>query len=413
MRAPQLVLLTASSLLCGCPLTPEPPPGAEATVEDLPYQGQAFPSRRTPLAVPSAGMALVPASEADALAAFDAATADSLATLPVGRDPVGFDGPVAIAVDAVGGVVYIALAYPELYEGVHAAHEGHGETLGWIQQLALDDLRVLSEVEVDAAPSALAVSQDGRRLAVTHFTDESMQEALDAPDELEFARGRLAVSDTEGFGAASEPDKVRACVGSTDVALSRPDGSRAFVSCYGEDALAILDLADASAPALRVAVGPSPGPPGAPAYGPVAAVLSQDGTRIAVPCEVSREIRLLGPSGSLLVPAVARIGVPVAAAWSADGARLWVAERDPAAISVLDANLAEVSRRELASAECAAPLELVAAGTDRLLLSCAGDDATDAALLVLDAATLDTVASAVLAKPSLGLAWAPGPGGRR
>jgi hypothetical protein len=129
---------------------------------------------------------------------------------------------------------------------------------------------------------------------------------------------------------------------------------------------------------------------------------------------VSRELRVVdGADGALAAPALPLVGVPGAPAWSEDGSVLWLPEREPAAVTALDGEtLAELTRRELPSSECASPREVIVAGA-RLLLLCAGDETSDATLLTLDAQTLATIASSVLTKPVRGLAWVAGARGGR
>src|SRR5207253_2599433 len=85
------------ALVCvGCPLRPEPVPGETVEYQDLPYHGLAFPDRRVSISVPAGGLAIVTDSLSDTLSVVDPSAHQRVAGLPVGRDPLGVDGPVAI-----------------------------------------------------------------------------------------------------------------------------------------------------------------------------------------------------------------------------------------------------------------------------------------------------------------------------
>jgi hypothetical protein len=397
-RSSSLVAFAALlALAAGCSLRPEPIPGDTAPqIVDLPYEGTAFPSRRPPFEVPAGGALFAVSGDADRLTAFDAARGDEVREVPIGRDPVGLDGPTALAVDVPRNVIYVALAYPDVYTGAHV-HEG--SPLGAIETISLDDLRVLGEIDVDVDPRALALSEDGSSLVVTHFFEQGLADALAAPEDIEFARGRTVRIDPEDFGDpdGANPPKARACVGSSGLSLSKPDGARAMVACYGEDALAVVPLDEPGAEATRFPVGDAPGVPGAPVYGPTAAVLSPDGMRVAMPCALSNDVRIVQVTdGSLAGAPLQSVGIPGTPVYSSDGARLLVPESDPGALVEIElASGTELSRTAIAASECSRPLELTHAGPGRLLLRCG-----DGALMLFDAADLSVVSRAFLGAPA-------------
>jgi YVTN family beta-propeller protein len=147
------------------------PACADAPIEHRydPYVGEAYPDRRTPVAIPPGGLGVVTDSYSDTLSLLDLGTGKTLGSVPVGRDPVGLDGPHHVTVDPSGGFVYIGLSYPAIATG--GPHGSHGSSLqyGYVQKLALDDFRILGQVRVDSNPGDIASSEDGKRVVVSHF----------------------------------------------------------------------------------------------------------------------------------------------------------------------------------------------------------------------------------------------------
>lgn len=402
-------LAALALLVVGCSLRPEPVPGStEPQVVDLPYEGVAFPNRRPPFQVPAGGALFAVGPDQDRLVGFDAASGDELREVPVGRDPVGSDGPSAMVVDRARNALYIALSYPEVYTGAHV-HEG--SPLGAIEKIALDDLRVLGEIDVDADPQALALSADGSSLVVTHYFAQGLIDARTAPpDELEFARGRALRIHPDDFAnpAGANPTRVRACVGASGLALPDADGGRAVVACYGEDSVAVVPLDDSGSEATRFAVGAEPGGPGEPKYGPTAVALSPDGARAALPCALTNDVRVVAiADGELQGTPLASVGVPGTPVFSSDGTRLLVPESDPGALVSYDLATGDATRTPVEPSDCSRPLELAHAGAGRLLLRCG-----DGALQLLDAADFSVITRAFLGAPASDAVLLPVGGGR-
>src|SRR5262249_20082850 len=143
----------------------------------------------------------------------------------------------------------------------------------------------------DPNPGEVALSDDGSRVLVSHFNLTAA--ASDAP--IDQRRATLALIDPHAilpFGTP-QPDTLLTCVAPHGLALSRPTGQTAYVACYGEDALAIVNLDDVHAPVTRVPVGPSARTSGTPAYGPYGVALSPDGRRVAIGLRDSKEVRFL------------------------------------------------------------------------------------------------------------------------
>jgi DNA-binding beta-propeller fold protein YncE len=392
-----LVAVVASSLAGTCSLaacaTDEP------RVEHVfdPYVGPApYPNVRPKLALPDGDFAFVPSSGTDRIALLDLTRSNVVGSAPIGRDPVTIDGPHQVVVDRARNVGYTVLSYPGAASNAGQHSHGSSSVAGWVQVFALDDLRAIGELRVDPNPGEIAVSDDGLRLVVTHF-DLTAAAQVDVP--IEQRRATLAVVDPRTilpFGTP-EPDKLLVCVAPHGVTLSRPDGAKAFVACYGEDSVAVVDLVDTSAPVVRVpvAAGVESGHAGAPAFGPYAVALSPSGGRLAVSDRDAKDVRFLDVAGvameALVVPL---LGAPYFAAWSADGTRLFVPTRGIDALVLVDpATGAALRTKVFDAATCAQPLEAIA-GVDPsiVFVVCEGGADAPGSVVTLDATTLDVKA---------------------
>lgn len=356
----------------------------------------AYPNRRPRIIAPSGDLGLVSNNGSDTVSALDLVNDKVLGSAPVGRDPVDLDGPHHLAGDRAKGFAYVALAYPApaFTPGPHAAH-GSSSRSGFVQKLALDDLRILGEVRVDNNPGDVVLSDDGSRLVVTHF---DLKKALQAGVKVEDQRATLAVIHPDQILPSGSPDpvKITICIAPHGVALSRPDGKLAFAACYGEDVIAIVDVTDPGADVLRIPVGPSPGKPGQPSYGPYSAVLSPTGGRLVVGNTESNDVRLLDIASKTMLPLIIKTqGAPYFVAWSNDEKRLYIPTQSPDTMIVADAATGDVvTSRMFDKATCQAPHE-AAFSTDgaSLYVVCEGDHTKPSVILSLDPATLDTKAT--------------------
>ena len=410
-RAPALTLALGALACASC--TDAGATAGPTDRGDVPFEGVAFPNRRVALEIPGGGLALVTDALSDGVSAVDVAAAKRVAVRPVGKEPVGIDGPGPIVVDAAAGAAFVALTYPVTYPGPHADHVPHVEPTV-IQKLALDDLRVIGEVQVDFEPSDLGLSEDGRRLVVSHFGAKGLAAALEDPSRLESLRARLLIVEPAAIqpSLSPEPMNVQVCLAAGGLALSRPAGDRAYVACYGEDAIAVADL---TAPELvaRIPVAPDPGPPGGPIYGPTAVALSPDQASLAIATSLTRDIRFFDIESStmrldLTMTLDAR---PVALAFVGDRDHLLVATRDPARMILLDTSTSTQSivvDRALGADECDGPASVVLGSPGSALLVCEGDGTQPGRLVVIDTSTLATLATVSVGRGAHDVAWLAG-----
>jgi DNA-binding beta-propeller fold protein YncE len=352
-----------------------------------PYAGPpAYPDTRPKIALPAGDFGLVPASGSDRMSVVDLGGGSVIADVPIGRSAFVLDGPHQAVADMKRRVAYVVYAYPEALASAGNHSHGSSQRSGWVQALALDDLRAVGEVEVDPNPGEIAVSDDGKRLVVTHY-DLAAAAAMDRP--IEDRRSTLALIDPDAmqtFGTPT-PDKLLVCVAPHGLTLARPDGAKAFVACYGEDAIAIVDLVDTHAPVVLVPAGQGSQP-----YG---VALSPDGARVAIGTRGSHDVRFLDVASAtleaLIVPALGEVYVP---AWTPDGTGVYVPTQSLDAVTLVDAKTGAMKVRTVFdAATCAAPIE-VALGTDSTVVYvvCEGTATAPGAVVTLDAATLATKA---------------------
>jgi DNA-binding beta-propeller fold protein YncE len=361
-----------------------------------PYEGEpAFPNTRPKLPLsPRAVLGLTSDNGSDTVTVIDLSAGRVLGSRPVGRDPIDLDGPHHLAADRAQGVVFVALAYPApaIAPGPHAAH-GSSPRDGFVQKLALEDLRPLGEVRVRPNPGDIVLSADRKRLVVSHY---DLALALDTKKTVEERRASLAVVDAGAIlpEGSPPPTFITTCVLPHGVALST-DARFAYVACYGEDAVAVVDLdAPDTAPELVPLGGSLSG--GSPLLGPYTAVLSPSGKRIAVGNTESKDVRLFDPvRRTVSATVLPTLGAPQFAAWSPDETRLLVPVQGPDGVTVLDVGSGKVvSSRSFDVQSCRLPHEVVLS-PDALTayVVCEGDHEKPSHVLALDAATLETKAS--------------------
>lgn len=373
-----LIVLAIWPLCTGCD-------GDRTKVEYEPYEGEAYPDRVSDVAYP-ARAALVTDSLSDTITVIDLANGAKVEARPVGRNPVDIDGPHHVAIDAARGVGFVALSYPNTgATGPHATH-GSSAIPGYVQQIDLKDLSVTAQVRVDPNPGDILLSQDGTRLVVSHF---DLQRATKNPTNIDEARATIALIDATSF---SQPQLIKTCVAPHGIALSRPDGRTAYLACYGEDRLAIVDLTQPESPPALVDVGPGVVGFGAPSYGPYVAMLSPDGAWVVVANTVSNDLRFFDVAAGAFDPArtITTLGAPYFPAFGSDG-KLYIPTQQPDALVIVDlAGVEPTETRPFTADECVLPHEVTHDG-DTTFVVCEGDKKANGSILMLDAA-LDVVA---------------------
>jgi DNA-binding beta-propeller fold protein YncE len=362
--------------------------GGVTRVDD-PYRGTPFPTRR-PLFREPPELAVVSNNGDDTLTLIDLAVPELVGSAGVGLDPVELDGPHHVAFDRARAEVLTVLSYPvpPVAPGPHAAHGG-SQRRGVVERLSLADLSPLGTLEVETNPGDIVLSDDGSLLVVSHFDLVRAQTETD----LAARRATLALIDPTSVGDGGAATFVTTCVAPHGVALSRPSGERAYVACYGEDALAIVDTTAPDAVPELVSLGVG-GEPGRPFHGPYAAVLSPGGDLVAVSNTESRDLHLFDVRLSQFVVTIAvdTGAAPYFVAWSADGSELFVPYQSPDGVARLGAFGGASTTRWFSGEECQKPHEVVRSHGGRLFLVCEGDHVGPGKLLELDEGSLETLA---------------------
>jgi YVTN family beta-propeller protein len=357
----------------------------ESRVEYEPYAGPpAYPDRRSKVPPAKGVLGFVSDSGSDTVTVIDVPSNEVVAQVPVGRDPVAIDGPHHLALGP-DGRVFVALSYPApaILPGPHAAHASASRP-GFVLALDPSDLRTVAEVQIEANPGEIVLSPDGRRLVVTHF---DLTRAIDPRRSAEEQKASLMIVDPamlQGTGSPP-PNAVRLCRAPHGASISA-DSRTAYVACYADDALAIVDLDAPTAPPTLVPVG---------SKGPYSAVVSPSGRFVAVGNTDGRDTRLLDTqSKSMGAVSFPSPGAPYFAAWSPDESTLWIPTQAPDELVAVTVATGAVARRHSYGAECIRPHEAqLAPDGATVYVVCEGDHVAEGAVLAVDPVSLETRAS--------------------
>jgi YVTN family beta-propeller protein len=389
-----LALVGLLAALASCSKTTT---GPDQTINE-PFAGEAFPARPPGFTLPTGPYALVTNNGSDTLSVIDLTTHTKVGDVPVGLNPIDLDGPHHVAFNAARQELFVALAYPApaLAPGPHAAH-GSSTTPGKVVRLTLPDFHLDAVERTQNNPGDIVISDDGKRLVVSHF---DLQKAVaQAANGVEAQRANLLVFDTATFGSpeAHDPGSYPICVMPHGVSLSRPDGRFAYVACNGEDSIAVIDLAaaDPASTIQRIPVGPGPGDASSPRYGPYATSLTPDGSRVLLGDTQGRDLRVFDTrAGAMTSQVYSPGGAVYFAAIEASGQRAYVPIQAPDEITRVNfsgTSPVEEASRVFTRDECQSPHEAELWNDDQeLLLVCEGDHSSPGAILVLDPVTLAT-----------------------
>jgi len=356
-----------------------------------------FPTRRAPFPVGARTLAYVTNGASDSLSVLDLDAMLTFANVPVGLDPVDPDGPTDLAVDRARNLVYVALSYPfPADEGPHAAHHALPRP-GFVEALRLDDLTSLGALPVDVNPTGLALSADAQTLLVAH---DDVDRAAQLGVSIDVRRAPLwVISPARGLAdGTANAEAVTACAAPYAVTYGAAP-ARAFVTCTGEDSLAVVDPQ-----ALEVVERVPVTVPLGGVSKPYAAVANAAGDTLAVSSSVARSVTLFGTidvaplwtsvfdGRTPMVPS----GVPYFAAW-ADEHTLIVPYQSPDGAALLDATSGDVLSTVLYSPEqCDSPRQARVTRDGRVFVLCSGDGFAPGAVVELDPVTLGVTARAAV-----------------
>lgn len=364
--------------------------GGESTTREIPYAGDAFPESRAPHGIAARSLAIVPNNQSDTLSLLDLASNKTVASLPIDLDPIGTDGPHHLAVDPRAEFVYVPLAYPPPTAalGPHGEH-GASALPGVIVKLRFSDLTRVGALTVENNPGDIVLTPDGARAIVTHFDLKRARDGLGKGRPLAELRAPLVILDTASMTRLAAP---AACVAAHGAVVDRT-GTRAYVACYGEDAIAEVRLDDPSYPVEVWPLGAALPRPTEVTLGPYFVTFDPTESFLIVTSTERGELRAVDRSTRKTLAAVATRGAAFGPASDRDGKTWLLATQNPDELVAIDSTTWTIARsRSFAATECIKPHQVARLG-DRWFLVCEGDHKSDSAVLEIDSTTLATVRS--------------------
>ena len=248
------------------------------------YQGPdatVWAGRRAPIALPDGGIGVVTNNGESTVTLLGLAEQRVLSTEPVGVIPLTVNGPHHLAIDPALGALYTPLAFPAppIAAGPHAAH-GSSTRPGVLVKRSLTDFHLLGRADTEPNPGDIALSPDGSLAFVTHFDLVKMlNNRGNRPAQL----SDLVVIDTASMTRVAS---LPLCIAAHGLVLS-PDARTLYVACYGDDALAVVDVSgirQGRAPTSELVLLGAQTADGSPSRGPYGLVRSADGATVWVAC---------------------------------------------------------------------------------------------------------------------------------
>lgn len=323
-------------------------------------------------------MALVANSGESSLTELDLATGATVRTLEVGVGPLALNGPHHVVARFDQGWFATPLSFPAppVVAGPHASH-GSATVNGIMVKRSLCDGRLLGRADVDANPGDIMLTPDGRTALVTHF---DLVRALSNPTNHDAQRSNLVMVDTATMRVTY---RIPICVAAHGIIVT-PDGRTALVTCYGDDALAAVDLTTTPPTVSLHTLGSPPSNPTSPNHGPYSIGLSPDSATAWVGCSESGVLIAYDiASGSFDTARLTRRlpGKPMFMGFSPDGAHMLVPTQNrDGVVEVTTQSPVTVSRTvSLTAAQCTLPHQVSWGPDNRWYLVCEGLHGTDPA----------------------------------
>lgn len=337
-----------------------------------------------------AGKIMVTNSGDDTLTFLDPDTLEPVYVAPTGRIPAEREGPHHGAASPDGRYYYVGLSnvVPAGGSGPHGSH-GTGTVEGYLLRYDCETNAPAGEVRVDRSPGDVRSTPDGRFVLQSHFDLQSIIEASTNGEDPRELRSTLAVIDSESMQTAA---KIPLCPAGHGMGLA-PDGSAAYVTCWGSDELAIVPLGDEPSSEAEVVRLPiqegAGGNPTAPTFGPYAATVSPDGSEVWVSNLEGRAMAVYDVETGAFDQArfmTELIGSPLFASFSTEGDRLYVPVQNDDALLTIDPATGEIlSTLSFTADECYWPHgTLLLDGGESLAVVCEGDRVEPGTVVRLD-----------------------------
>jgi DNA-binding beta-propeller fold protein YncE len=361
--------------------------GSEAPPRDLPYQGSAWPEARASHRVDKADLAIVTNNAGDSISVLDLRAGTVAVTAPIDLDPIANDGPHHAVIDAAGEFLYTPLAYPRPTTalGPHAQH-GASQLPGVLLKLRVADLSRVSTVTLESNPGDILLTPDGKRAIVSHFDLSRAIEGLRKGRPLAEVRSPIVILDTATLERSSAPAP---CIAAHGMAIPT-DGKTLYLACYGEDAIAVVDLEKPTDPATLWPLGAS-ATPGVPSIGPYFVVLAPGEQALVVAESEGKALRMIDRATGKTTARSPLPGAVFGPTTTRDGTRWIVPVQGPDGVHVVDATTVGVtSSRAFSAGECQRPHQAARHG-ERIFLVCEGDHVGPGAILEIDPNDLSTL----------------------
>lgn len=360
----------------------------EPRTRDLPYEGEAFPESRKPHGVPTKSLAIVSNNQSDTLSLLDLAANRTVTSIPIDLDPIGTDGPHHLAIDPRAEFLYVPLAYPPPTAalGPHGQH-GASALPGVVVKLRVSDLSRVGVLTVENNPGDIVLTPDGTRAVVSHFDLKRARDGLAKGRPLAELRAPLVVIDTASMTRVAAP---AVCVAAHGAVIDRT-GTRAYVACYGEDAIGEVRLDDPGFAFEVWPLGAALPRPTEISIGPYFVALDPTESLLIVTSTERGELRVVDRATRKTVAAVPVRGAAFGPAPDRDGKTWLLATQNPDEVVAIDSATWTVARsRSFSAGECVKPHQVARHG-DRWFLVCEGDQKSASVVLEIDGSTLATV----------------------
>jgi len=354
---------------------------------DLPYQGDAWVESRASHVIEKSSLAVVTNNLSDTVSLLDLSKNSVVATVPVDIDPLAVDGPHHAVVDANAEFLYAPFAYPREGAGLgpHAEH-GSSQVPGILVKLRVRDLARVGTLTVENNPGDIVMTPDGKRVIVSHFDLLRAIDGLKAKKPLAELRAPLVIVDTATMSRVASPAP---CVAGHGMAVTN---AKLYLACYGEDAIAVVDLNDPKTSEL-IPLGAAPSVPPDVVFGPYFVTLGPSGNEVVVSETEGKGFRQIDLATKKTTQRAALAGAVFGPALTRDGASWLVPVQSPDQLVAVDATTFAVKKTRAFTADtCQKPHQIVRRG-DRYLLVCEGDHVKPGKIVEVDPSTLETIRS--------------------
>ena len=349
--------------------------------------GATTPGARVP--TPIARAAYVTNNGSDTISVLDR-DGTIVTSVGVDIDPSAHEAPHHLTIDAAGGALFVALAFPAAPTASKDPHASHGnaEDRGKLVKIDLRTMAVGQTREVDENPGDVLLTHDRARVLVSHFDMKRAMNVAAAGGSTSKMFASLQVWDAHAMTLIG----ARAlCVAPHGMATTKDDHT-ALIACYGSDELAVVDLSSPTLPSARYPLGAAPGVPGAPTYGPYSATLTPDEKRIVVADLEGMDVRVFDRAEKRFLPEkTVSLGARAFMPSFVDGKTLIVPLQSPDGLARIDVDSGSIEKRVSFGDECKSPHVVSVAKDGRAYLVCEGDHVAPGAIVQIDPASLAIV----------------------